>query len=260
MGRNRRLSVASRKSFWAENSASGMTVTYSFVLTVLFIVLWFSTYLETIYPGWSQGVVWLTALLTGTAFLLSLMIHGLVQARVLRLQGKNAAQFVLLPSGSVVLGSGEPPDSKIDLWVGLSGLLVHGTFAVGAMSLASYWYASPARIPPTPQAVGLVWFGYFNLLLGFLNLLPGAPFDGGRILHAAVWRRTREDLWTEQVIAKIGHLLALLILIAAIIWLSIGRIVYGICLLLVAGGLVEFWLRANVTSILRTSAEENERP
>lgn len=230
-----------------------ISIAYSFVLIELFIVLSFSTYLEMKYPGWSQSAVWATAILTGAAFLLSIMIRGMVQARTLSLQGVSSTQFVLLPSGGVVLGGRKPPDSKTDLWVGLSGLLMHGVLAVGAISLASLWYASPARIPPNPQAVGVVWFGYFNLLLGFLNLFPGAPFDGGRILHAAIGSMTRDALWADQVTGRIGRFLALLVLVAAILCLSIGLIVYGICLLLVAGGLFEFWIRTSMTSTWRTS-------
>jgi hypothetical protein len=56
------------------------------------------------------------------------------------------------------------------------------SIAVGALAVLP-WLAMPDGL--LRFAVGVLAFA--NLLVGFLNLIPGLPLDGGRVLKAAVW-------------------------------------------------------------------------
>jgi CBS domain-containing protein len=58
-----------------------------------------------------------------------------------------------------------------------------------------------------PSAVdGVVaWLGYINLSLLVFNLIPALPLDGGRVLHAALWRAKGDPGWATRVAANIGQ-------------------------------------------------------
>jgi CBS domain-containing protein len=58
-----------------------------------------------------------------------------------------------------------------------------------------------------PSAVdgAAAWLGYINLILAAFNLLPASPLDGGRVLHAALWRAKGDFAWATRIASEIGQ-------------------------------------------------------
>ena len=64
----------------------------------------------------------------------------------------------------------------------------------------------------------LAWsFAWINGVVSIFNLLPGLPLDGGQILRAAVWHRTRDKMRAQLVAGQVGQGLAYAIVLVAFI-------------------------------------------
>ncbi len=44
-----------------------------------------------------------------------------------------------------------------------------------------------------------------QLVLGVINLVPGYPLDGARVLHALVWRRTGQESVATAAAIRVGR-------------------------------------------------------
>jgi Zn-dependent protease len=42
------------------------------------------------------------------------------------------------------------------------------------------------------------------MLIAFVNLLPGLPLDGGRLIRAVLWRVTGDRAWATRWVDRLG--------------------------------------------------------
>ena len=79
------------------------------------------------------------------------------------------------------------------------------SLVVGAASLG-LWYVLPDGL----LRVAVQGLALANLVVGALNLVPGLPLDGGRVLRAVVWKVGGDPLRATVVAAWGGRVVALL--------------------------------------------------
>ncbi len=73
----------------------------------------------------------------------------------------------------------------------------------------------------------------FNLVLAVFNLLPGFPLDGGRLLRAAVWKRTGDLRKATRWATKGGRYLGFALVALGLLHLFAGNPVGGLWLILI---------------------------
>ena len=144
------------------------------------------------------------AAVTGVAFFACLAVHEIAHAVVARRFGVNVRGITLFMLGGVAEIQGELPSPGSEFAVALAGPAT--SVGIGSVLAVASILAGDGGWPG-PEAV-LVTLAVVNLGVAVFNLIPGLPLDGGRILRAAIWRRTGSFVRATRVAAVGGGLVA----------------------------------------------------
>jgi PDZ domain-containing protein len=169
------------------------------------------------------------ALLTSMLLLLSVLAHELGHALEARHRGLHVGGITLFALGGATELGGHGRSAREELAVAATGPWISVVIAAGAGIVATTAERLPAG--DVAAAVGLVagLVGWLNLGLAAFNLLPAAPLDGGRILHALLWRGLRDRGRATQVTSLLGIALgAGLVLLGARIVAGATDVVSGV--------------------------------
>lgn len=166
-------------------------------------------YLPQQLPGAEPIVLW--ALGTGLALALfgSVLAHEFSHSLVARTRGVNVDEITLFIFGGAAKLKDEPRDAASEFLIAAAGPAL--SFALGA-GILIVGEALEAAIPLELRA-GLWWLGVINVALAVFNLIPGFPLDGGRILRAILWWRTRDVERATVGAARTGQVIAALFMV-----------------------------------------------
>ncbi len=138
---------------------------------------------------------------------LSVLLHEASHALMARRYGFPVTSITLHFLGGMTAIEGEARTPRQEFFIAVVGPLT--SLAVGVVALALH--------PLTPDGLLLMAVGGLagaNLLVGALNLIPGLPLDGGRVLKSVVWKLTGNIHRGTIVAAWGGRLTA----VAAMAW------------------------------------------
>ncbi|MDX6301709.1 MAG: hypothetical protein QOF53_2923 [Nocardioidaceae bacterium] len=130
-------------------------------------------------------------------FYLCVLLHEASHALMARRYGLPVTSITLHFLGGVTEIEGEPDTPRREFGVSVVGPLTSIAVGLAAVPLA---ILAPDNTILDLTAVSLAGL---NLLVGGLNLMPGLPLDGGRVLRAAVWSITG-DPHTGTIVAGWG--------------------------------------------------------
>ncbi len=187
-------------------------------------------------PGHVPVVYWSLGAVGTLCFFLSLLSHEFGHALVARRHGVEPERVTLWVLGGSTQLHDEPGTPSAELRITAAGPAVSLGLGLG--------FAAAARgldlFDGSPVHVALLaWLALVNGALGVLNLLPGAPLDGGRILAAALWRRSGDRFAARIHAALVGQLLGAVLIAGGLIELLGFRAPSG-----VAGVVVGWFLLA----------------
>ncbi|MEV7965940.1 site-2 protease family protein [Sphaerisporangium sp. NPDC088356] len=146
---------------------------------------------------------WMIAAAASIMFLGSLLGHELAHAIVARRRGVPVKSITLWLLGGVTEFAGETKTPKDEFQVSVAGPLV-SLLLSGVFYLAVVFLNGPALI-----VAAVRWLALMNAVLAVFNMLPGAPLDGGRVLHAALWRMHGDRVRADRAAAKAGQVLGM---------------------------------------------------
>jgi Zn-dependent protease/predicted transcriptional regulator len=186
---------------------------YSWFIIALLITFSLAGQFQQNNPGWSDGLRWGIAIVTAVLFFVAIVAHELSHALVAQLRGLPVRSITLFALGGVAQIEKEAADAKTEFWMGIIGPIT--SFVIGvvclAITVALGW--KPPEFPQQPLPAMLMWLGYINIGLAIFNMIPGFPLDGGRVLRGIVWWITGNAVRATTIAARIGQVIAFLMII-----------------------------------------------
>jgi Zn-dependent protease/predicted transcriptional regulator len=153
-------------------------------------------------PDAPAAAYWSVAIVAAVAFLACLLAHELAHALVARSRGMQVEGITLWMFGGVSRLRSEAPDAPTERRMALAGPVASLALGVGFVALALLLGVAGA---PDVAVAAASWLGVMNGMLAVFNLLPAFPLDGGRVLRAAIWRRTGDLRLATAVATRYGR-------------------------------------------------------
>ncbi|HZG94724.1 MAG TPA: site-2 protease family protein [Mycobacteriales bacterium] len=160
---------------------------------------------------------WVVAVGAALIVAVSIVAHELGHAAVSMALGVPVRRITVFLLGGLAEIEREPETPVGEYLVAIAGPLVSLVLA-GAGVLG--WRLAPEDSAP---AVLAFYLAAVNTGVALLNLMPGLPLDGGRVLRAAVWQVTRDKLRSTTVAVRGGQVIACAVLALGAWELSAGR-------------------------------------
>lgn len=154
----------------------------------------------------------------GAAFVVaaSIVAHELGHAVVSTALGVPVRRITVFLLGGLAEIEREPDTPTREYQVAIAGPLVSLLLA-GAGALL--WRGSQQD---SAVAVLAAYLMTVNGGVAVLNLLPGLPLDGGRVLRAAVWQITGDKLRSTRVAVRAGQVVAAAVAVLGLTEIAVG--------------------------------------
>jgi Zn-dependent protease len=232
-------------------AGSDVLVTPSWFLVAALITITMAPVVESFQPGLG-ALRYLGAFAFAVVIYGSVLLHEAAHAVMARRLGYpvGAITFHFLGGATQVEAeSTRPRDEFLIAVVGpVTSLVVAGGAGIA-------WWAGPDGLLLL-AVEGLVWA---NGVVGLLNLVPGLPLDGGRVMRAAVWGATKDMHRGTIVAGWIGRAAAA----AALIWAVASEAVTGNAATLydvMFGFLVAMFLWTGATAAINSARMRRRLP
>lgn len=148
---------------------------------------------------------------------LSILLHELSHAVVAKRVGLRVRSITLQFLGGATEIEGEAKTAGQEFKIAVVGPLTSIAVGIAALGLLAFEPTGLTRLAIEGLAVA-------NLVLGVLNLIPGLPLDGGRVLRAAVWQ-SRGNMHQGTIVAAWGGRTAAVL---ALMWPAIAQTFFGV--------------------------------
>jgi len=191
-------------------------VTSSWFLIAALISFAIAPRIEQVEPGLG-ALKYVAGLVFAIVLYLSVLMHEASHAIMAQRFGFNVNSITLHFLGGMTEIDGAARRPRQEFWIAVVGPLTSIAVGVAAVGV---WFLLPEGL----VRVAIEGLAGANLLIGVLNLVPGLPLDGGRVLKAAVWGATGDATKGTIVAGWGGRLTA----IAVLGWPVIQREVFDV--------------------------------
>ena len=197
----------------------------SWAIILAIIVVSAGSQVGLVAPGSSMPVRWGIGIAIAVLFLLSATAHDIGHAVVARRRGVPAETVVVY-----FLGAAASPDltttrPRDEVAIALAGPIV--SIALGFGFLAVAGLAGLLGDQGAALVLGRLAFvvGALDLAIGFVNLVPAFPLDGGRVVRGIAWARSGDARSGLRTAARVGRITGLLLAGLGVAGILLGDLV-----------------------------------
>jgi Zn-dependent protease/CBS domain-containing protein len=213
-------------------------------LVIFFLLVWSLSegfYKDIVDEDWSRSTRWVAGTITTFLFFLSVLLHELSHSLVAKRLGLPVSSITLFIFGGVSALTDEPRSAGDEFKIAIVGPLT--SFALGILSGAIFIAIALGGQSESVPGVMSAYLAFINVVLGVFNMLPGYPLDGGRVLRAGLWAKSRNMIKATRWAATAGTVL------------SYGLIGFGVISALAGGIMGGIWMIV-IGWFLRNTSEQ----
>jgi Zn-dependent protease/CBS domain-containing protein len=232
-------------------AGSDVLVTTSWFVVAALIAVVVAPRAEQVHPGLGAWK-YVAGLAFAIVLYLSVLLHEASHAYVARHYGFPVSSITLHFLGGVTAIEAEAKKPRQEFWIAVVGPLT--SLAVGVAA-----YGLTFVVPDGLILMVIEGLAFGNLLVGALNLVPGLPLDGGRVLKSAVWQLTGSMHRGTVVAAWGGRVTAVLVMLWPLVQLAVFDVepdVFDFLLAFVIG----FFLWSGATASLQAAKVRRRLP
>ncbi|HXX82124.1 MAG TPA: site-2 protease family protein [Thermodesulfovibrionales bacterium] len=203
---------------WKIATIMGIPVRVHFSWLLVFGLITWS--LSTLYfpkaaPQLPELSYWVGGSLAASLLLVSVAFHELSHSLVALKYRLPIANITLFIFGGVSQMKGEPPHPKAELLIAIAGPL-------SSFILALFFFLINGFVTHPVAKALFSYLAQLNVVLGVFNLIPGFPMDGGRVVRASIWRKTRDFFYATKRASRYGQNIALFFIIFGLLLVFAG--------------------------------------
>jgi Zn-dependent protease len=161
-------------------AGSDVLISSSWFLVAGLIAVIMAPRVDEVQPGLG-GWKYVAGLTFAIVLYMSVLVHEASHAAMARRYGFPVQSITLHFLGGMTAIEGEARTPRQEFSIAVVGPLT--SLAIGAAAVG-LWFVTPDGL----LLMAVEGLAVANLLVGVLNLVPGLPLDGGRVLKSVVWR------------------------------------------------------------------------
>jgi Zn-dependent protease len=217
-------------------------VDYSWFFVLFFVILWLSSYFDSI-VGSGGPQPYVLAVVSAFAFFGSILLHELGHALVALRNGIAITEITLWLFGGVAHLKRDSQSPGVEFRVAAAGPAVTLLIAVAlsmlgvALAGSEQGFVDAMTVQEGAEVSGWIavvaWLASINVLVLIFNLIPAYPLDGGRIARAIAWRVTGDRGRATRFAAGMGQGFSYLFVAVGIGLVLSGNVISGIWLALI---------------------------
>jgi Zn-dependent protease/CBS domain-containing protein len=198
-------------------------------LLVFALMTWsFATgFYPDVFPDGTRRELWTLGFLTAILLFVSILLHEFSHSLVASRNGLPIRKITLFLFGGVAQMERDVDNPTLELKMAAAGPAM-------SVVLAALFFGLSKLFSGQRFFYNLMHsLAFVNILILGFNMVPGFPLDGGRILRAAIWRKTGNLQRATRVASRIGAIFAIVLMAYGVFNFFVGQFIGGLWLVFI---------------------------